>query len=96
VVLQSQPMRHFASQGQQRTYVLALKLLQHDLWHRYLGYPPLLILDDALAELDPSRQQALLSSLPRQTQAFVTATHLPGPIRENLDCEILDLSRDSS
>jgi DNA replication and repair protein RecF len=54
--------RRFASAGQQRTLVLALKMAELQLVGELCGEPPLLLLDDVLAELDPTRQLALLEA----------------------------------
>jgi DNA replication and repair protein RecF len=66
----------FASEGQQRTFVLALKLGAARLIERQSGAPPLLLLDDIFGELDPVRRNALLEVLPPAAQKFITATHL--------------------
>lgn len=59
VQLDGYPARDRASQGQQRTLVLALKLAEYALLQRRLGEQPLLLLDDVLSELDPGRAAAL-------------------------------------
>ena len=51
------PSRQYGSQGQQRTLVLALKLAELELIDDVIGDPPLLLLDDVLAELDLNRQK---------------------------------------
>ena len=66
----------FASTGQRRSLVLALKLAERDLLADSLGEPPLLLLDDVLAELDSARQDALLEAIGDDVQTFVTSTHL--------------------
>ena len=66
--------RVFASQGQQRTVVLALKLAQLEFLRQQLGQPPVLLLDDVASELDPSRRQLLLEKTTSGMQTFVTAT----------------------
>jgi len=68
--------RAFASQGQQRTIVLALKLAELDIFRQDAAEPPLLLLDDVLAELDIRRQNALLAAIGPDVQTFVTSTHL--------------------
>lgn len=65
----------FASQGQQRSLVLALKLAELSLLESTLQETPVLLLDDVMAELDPLRQQQLLQHLPPQAQVFITTTH---------------------
>jgi DNA replication and repair protein RecF len=66
----------YGSQGQQRTLVLALKLAELQLIEQVIGEPPLLLLDDVLAELDLQRQRQLLESLGDRFQTFITTTHL--------------------
>jgi DNA replication and repair protein RecF len=68
--------RSYASQGQQRTIVLALKLAELETFRQEAGEPPLLLLDDVLAELDIRRQNALLAAIGPDVQTFVTSTHL--------------------
>jgi len=66
----------FASQGQQRSLVLSLKLAELDLITEKLNEPPLLLLDDVLAELDIDRQGLLMSALNKSMQTVITTTHL--------------------
>ncbi len=66
----------FASEGQQRTLVLALKLGAARLLGEHFDRPPLLLLDDIFGELDPGRRNALLAALPEGSQQIVTTTHL--------------------
>ncbi|WP_019506954.1 DNA replication/repair protein RecF [Pleurocapsa sp. PCC 7319] len=70
------PARHYGSQGQQRTLVLALKLAELKLIEEVVGEPPLLLLDDVLAELDPNRQQQLLEVIGDRFQTMITTTHI--------------------
>ncbi|MEN9240415.1 MAG: DNA replication/repair protein RecF, partial [Thermostichales cyanobacterium SZTDM-1c_bins_54] len=70
------PARLYGSQGQQRTLVLALKLAELHLIEEVIGEPPLLLLDDVLAELDLHRQNQLLDAIQNRIQTVVTATHL--------------------
>ena len=65
-----------ASEGQQRTLVLALKLGAARLLERHFGSPPLLLLDDIFGELDPQRRNSLLAALPENAQRIITTTHL--------------------
>jgi DNA replication and repair protein RecF len=66
----------FASQGQQRTIVLALKLSEIDFIRNIAGESPLLLLDDVLAELDNDRQTFLLKSIEEDTQTIITTTNV--------------------
>ena len=76
LLLSQRPARRYGSAGQQRTLVLALKLAELDLVGQVVGHPPLLLLDDVLAELDPRRQQLLLEAVGEGHQCLVSATHL--------------------
>ena len=68
--------RQYGSQGQQRTLVLALKLAELKLIEDVIGEPPLLLLDDVLAELDLNRQNQLLEAIQDRFQTLITTTHL--------------------
>ncbi len=68
--------RKYGSSGQQRTLILALKMAELDLLRTMISLPPLLILDDVLAELDITRQNLLLDSVGKDSQCFISATHL--------------------
>lgn len=68
--------RQYGSQGQQRTLVLALKLAELKLIEDVIGEPPLLLLDDVLAELDLKRQNQLLDAIQDRFQTLITTTHL--------------------
>ena len=75
--VQGMPAIQYASEGQQRTVALALKLAQARLFAEEPGAsPPLLLIDDIFGELDPGRRNALLAHLPNESQKFVTATTL--------------------
>ena len=65
----------FASQGQQRTVVLALKLSELDIITEKTGEEPVLLLDDVLSELDSNRQNYLLDSI-GDIQTIITCTGL--------------------
>lgn len=71
------PARTHASQGEQRCLALALRLAAHRLIADKVGTPPILVLDDVLSELDPSRASALLRHLPRGQVLITTAGSLP-------------------
>ena len=69
--------RNEASQGEQRSLALSLRLAGHKLLTEALGEAPLLLLDDVLSELDMDRATALLNSL-GDTQTIITsAVELP-------------------
>jgi DNA replication and repair protein RecF len=75
-VINQTPARYYGSQGQQRTLVLALKLAELKLIEEVVGEPPLLLLDDVLAELDPNRQKQLLEVIGDRFQTIITTTHI--------------------
>ncbi len=71
--INNQEATKFASQGQQRTVVLALKLSELDIIIDKTGDEPILLLDDVLAELDDLRQNYLLKSINQNTQTIITS-----------------------
>ncbi|MFN8222757.1 MAG: DNA replication and repair protein RecF [Gaiellales bacterium] len=66
-------LRAFGSQGEQRLTVLSLLLAEAEVLTDFGGVPPLLLLDDALSELDADRRRILSARLGRVGQAIVTA-----------------------
>lgn len=85
--LAGRDLASFASRGQQRTAILALKLAELDLLTALDGRPPLLLLDDVFSELDPERRSHLVRRIAALPQAFVTTTTL-----EDLDPELLAIA----
>ena len=75
ITIDGKDARTFASQGQQRSAVLALKLAQLDLAWKERNEAPILMLDDVMSELDPSRRRQLLERIDR-VQTFVTCTDM--------------------
>jgi DNA replication and repair protein RecF len=75
--IESRPARTHASQGEQRTLALALRLGAHRLVAHHLGVPPLLLLDDVFSELDPRRSDALIRHLPTGQALLATAGFVP-------------------
>lgn len=70
------PLKRHGSQGQQKTYLIALKLAQFDLTVRRTGSKPILLLDDIFDKIDPQRMRHLLKLLSggRFGQVIVTDT----------------------
>lgn len=68
----------YASQGQQRSIALSVKLAEIQLVHQLTDEYPLLLLDDVMSELDHDRQSALLNYIHGKTQTFITTTDLKG------------------
>ena len=85
----------YASEGQQRSTALALKIAQARIFALEDDKPPLLLIDDIFGELDPLRRNALLRSLPEDAQKLVTATTMQwredgveGPVFELRDGQV--------
>lgn len=68
--------RSFASQGQQRTLVLAWKVAEVAVARDILGTAPLLLLDDVMSELDAGRRGAFLQLIGDDIQTVITTTNL--------------------
>ncbi len=77
LVLGGEPARTHASQGEQRTFALALRLGGHRLVTEATGSPPILLLDDVFSELDAARRAALLANLPEGQTLMTTAADVP-------------------
>jgi DNA replication and repair protein RecF len=71
------PSRTQASQGEQRSLALAMRLAAHRLVTERTGSAPVLVLDDVLSELDDHRATALLAHLPDGQIVMTTATAIP-------------------
>jgi DNA replication and repair protein RecF len=69
--------RTHASQGEQRTLALALRLGGHQLCAELTGTPPVLLLDDVFSELDEQRARALVTHLPAGQTLLTTAGAVP-------------------
>jgi len=76
VWLDDHEARLFASQGQQRSAVLSLKLAELQYLADVTGEQPVLLLDDVMSELDPARRERLLAALQPGPQALITAADL--------------------
>jgi DNA replication and repair protein RecF len=74
LIMEGKKAQQYASEGQQRTIALALKIAQARMFQMEEGEPPLLLIDDIFGELDPVRRNALLRHLPADSQKVVTAT----------------------
>ncbi|HEY8656544.1 MAG TPA: DNA replication/repair protein RecF [Candidatus Limnocylindria bacterium] len=72
------PLPEFASRGEQRSAVLALKMAEAAWITERRGEAPVFLLDDVLSELDPRRRDALAEAIPPQAQALVTAAFPAG------------------
>ena len=76
-LLEAQPIKKFGSQGQQKTFLIALKLAQFDFLKKQTGGAPLLLLDDAFDKLDQKRVTQIISLVDQNDfgQIFLTDTH---------------------
>jgi DNA replication and repair protein RecF len=72
--IDDQPARSKASQGQQKSAALALKLAELEWVRNRIGEYPVLMLDEVLAELDPDRSKHLFEALPSEVQCLITTT----------------------
>ena len=86
--LDSMPVRQTASQGQSKTFTIALRLAQFEFLRRFTGRTPLLLLDDIFDKLDAARVERIMNIVGREDfgQIFITDTN-----RKHLD-EIMALS----
>ncbi len=75
--------RAFASQGQQRTVALSMKLACVEQMTKETGQTPILMLDDVFSELDEKRQQALLAHIKGQV-LITTATKPPALLKNGM------------
>ena len=73
-LLNGQPVRKFGSQGQQKTFLLALKLAQFEVMRQRSGVAPILLLDDVFDKLDMIRVSCLLQLVAQEHfgQIFIT------------------------
>ncbi len=83
ISINEKDVRKFASQGQQRTVALSMKLAQTELYKNWVGEAPVLLLDDVLSELDIDRQKILLNLTKDKYQTFITCTEFDLPISAN-------------
>ena len=71
------PAKDFASEGQQRSLVLALRLAQTRWFQEKSGVRPVLLADDVLGELDPVRRRRFWAAIGEESQVMATGTSLP-------------------
>ena len=83
--------RKFASQGQQRTIALSLKLAEIEIAKEVLNETPVLLLDDVLSELDIERQNFLINEI-SDVQLFITTTELSDLLKSKIqDANIIKI-----
>jgi len=86
----------FASRGEQRSAVLALKMAEAAWISERRGEAPVFLLDDVLSELDPRRRDALAEAIPAGAQALVTAAFPAGLPARLTDGAIVRTVRDGA
>ena len=78
IMIDQKSAHQYASQGQQRTIVLSIKIALLELIKEEIGEYPILLLDDVLSELDDQRKTKLLDILNNRIQTFITTTSIDG------------------
>lgn len=78
------PARNHASQGEQRSLAIALRLAIHRSITDEMGTPPVLVLDDVLSELDPYRREALVRGIPEGQIFLTSAGDMPTEVKPQL------------
>ena len=75
--IDNHPIKKFGSQGQQKTYLIALKLAQFDFLKKLSNINPILLLDDIFDKLDESRVEQIITLVERENfgQLFISDTH---------------------
>lgn len=76
-LIHNEPIKKFGSQGQQKSFIIALKLAQFAFTKKIKGYNPILLFDDIFDKLDASRVKQLMQLVSNEDfgQVFVTDTH---------------------
>jgi DNA replication and repair protein RecF len=82
--------RTHASQGEQRSFALALRLAGHHVTAELTGAAPVLLLDDVFSELDASRADALVRELPPGQTLLTTASVVPDGVEPERQLRIAD------
>ncbi len=75
IYLDNKKAGEYASQGQQRSIVIAMKLAESDIMQQVTDVSPAVLLDDVLSELDSARQDYLLNNI-KGRQVFITSCHI--------------------
>ena len=74
--INNQDTRRYASQGQQRSVALALKMAEIEILKRVKAKEPLLLLDDVMSELDETRRNFFVELIGEESQVVLTTTNL--------------------
>ncbi|MCY1555255.1 DNA replication and repair protein RecF [compost metagenome] len=75
--LAGMPLKRFGSQGQQKSFLIALKLAQYAYLQKFKGFKPILLLDDIFDKLDELRVRKLMEMVSHEDfgQIFITDTN---------------------
>ena len=75
--MNNHPIKKIGSQGQQKSFLIALKLAQFDFIKQEIGFKPILLLDDIFDKLDDNRILKLIKFVDKNVfgQVFITDTH---------------------
>ena len=92
VTFDGKPADEYASRGETRTALLALKIIELQLLETVRDQTPLLLLDDVFSELDGARRRALTGFLQRY-QTFLTTTDADVVVKHFTDSTIIPLER---
>jgi DNA replication and repair protein RecF len=94
ITFNGKPADEYASRGETRTALLALRVMELQLLEQVRGITPLLLLDDVFSELDGARRRALTGFLQRY-QTFLTTTDADVVVKHFTDSTIIPLERGS-
>lgn len=83
--LNEREAQQFASQGQQRTIALSIKLAELEWFKQIKGHYPVLLLDDVLSELDDERQFILMDQIENRVQTFLTTASINHDLLKSLN-----------
>lgn len=86
--IENNNIKQFASQGQQRMAVLALKLAEINIFKQYKDDYPIILLDDVFSELDKKKKNNLLKYIDNDIQVLITTTDL-----SNINKKLLNRSK---
>lgn len=87
-LLDDNNLKFYGSQGQQRISVLCLKLSEIEIFKKYRGTTPILLLDDVFSELSDDKKNNLLKYISKDIQTIITTTEL-----NNLDAKLIKKSK---
>ena len=77
-IIENNKIKNFGSQGQQKSFLIALKLAQFDYYKTKFGNSPIVLLDDIFDKLDQERVRQIVQILEKKdfSQIFITDTHI--------------------